>query len=500
MKNIKETDRIIRAKLKNHVVEMPDHLWDKIEAKRNATVVVTKESSRTKWLLLLLLLLVGSAGTWTILQNNQTPDDQTTTGTSDQNLSLVPTKENTTNEHTTSKNTTNHTNENTTALPAESTTTVNQEATLEENAVTLSKTSVAPQANLEKTTNNFIKKPKKSSSGATEVIALAKRNNRQISNAEPSLNRLQSTEIVSSTAKEEQQAQTVIKETELGVRNAIKDGSFLKEIKNLPNEFISLNANPLPLGSLPDPKCAKFGNSSFGFNAYLDWYISPDYAFRTLEAKSAEYLEEAARRDETESYLYAYSTGLRFSAVAENGLAFRSGIAYSQINEKFDYESGNETRISIKNELDPDGNVISSDTTIQVGTHLKTSYNRYRMIDIPLILGYEVETKNFTYSLNAGVYLNLLFTQKGDFIKDGNPTNFTSNRTDAAPNAYRAFKDKLGFSLFGSFGFNYKLNDHMQILLEPHIRYHLNPVNRKEYLIDQSYITAGFITGVRFKF
>lgn len=507
MKNIKETDRIIRGKLRNHVVEMPDHLWDKIDAQRNATVVVTKESSRSKWLLLLLLLLGGAAGTWTMLPEKTIKNANHTDGTSNQTMAIVApttaTKDNTTSitiENQKSTTTSTSTAGLKTAARATEITAMSGSSTARpENEAAVSdlpQKTIDPRTKAASIKTMLENKSPYSSTEDEDIIAFAKGNNSQTPIVAPTNAGSMTDEVEGFNANANASAQTVSKATELGDRNAIKDGSFLKDIMYLPNELISLTANPLPLGALPDPKCAKFGNGSFGFDAYLDWYISPDYAFRSLKAKDVEYLDDAAQRDKTEGYLYAYSTGIRFSAVAENGLAFRSGIAYSQINEKFDYLSGNETRISIKNVFDADGNVISSDTTLQTGTHVKTSYNRYRMIDIPLIAGYEVDTKNFVYSMNAGVYLNLLFTQKGDFIHEGRPTNFTSNRSDS----YRAFKDKLGFSLFGSFGFNYKLSKNMQILIEPHVRYHLNPVNTKEYPIEQRYLTAGLITGVRFKF
>ena len=480
MKNIKETDRIIRNKLKNHAVEAPDYLWDKIEAKRAVAVVVEETASggSKKWLLLLLLFVSGAGG-WLFLQSNKESKI-----VQEDTMSILPStinKEN--NQQTTIQEKSN----------IDLVSPKNQAAIVAENVATNQSTNKLEISKNKITTElNTPKAPLEDSSQKINQDI----DNRQISMNAPVATATSITTGIESMPRTATSAKTATTETELGEKNAIKNGSFLKDLNYLPNEFISLDVNPLPLGSLPDPKCAKFGNSSFGFDAYLDWFISPDYAFRTLKATDAASVEEAEQRDKSESFLYAYSTGIRFSAVAENGLAFRSGISYSQINEKFDYVNANETRISIKNEFNTNGEIISSDTTIQKGTHVKTSYNRYRMIDIPLILGYEVESKNFVYSVNGGVYLNLLFTQKGDFLGENGPVNFTSNRTDS----YRAFKDKLGFSLFGSFGFNYKLGKYMQILIEPNMRYHLNPINNKDYKIDQSYITAGLITGVRLKF
>ena len=119
------------------------------------------------------------------------------------------------------------------------------------------------------------------------------------------------------------------------------------------------------------------------------------------------------------------------------------------------------------------------------------------MIDIPLIVGYEMNMGRYNLSINAGAFINIRFSQKGRFLTpEGTPATFTGN----IPGAFNAFKTNLGLSLYGSVAVYYALTDNMDLMIEPRIRYYLNPVTLDSYALDQSYFTGGLITGLRFKF
>jgi len=246
-----------------------------------------------------------------------------------------------------------------------------------------------------------------------------------------------------------------------------------------------------------DPECARFGKW-LRLYFYADAYFSPDIAFRTLKPKTADYYEYSQTREDTESRGISFSSGLRFSVVSNYGWALRTGIVYSQINEKFDYLSEDEVRTTIKTIYGPGNVVIGYDTLVENGSRFKTTYNHYKMIDIPLIVGYEVNAKNkMSFSLNGGVYLNIMSRQKGDFLS---PENKLVSFTSEEENPYPAFKSRLNLSLFGSVGVMYNITDQWQLLLEPQVRYYMDPLTNRNYMVEQSYFSTGLITGLRYKF
>ncbi len=242
-----------------------------------------------------------------------------------------------------------------------------------------------------------------------------------------------------------------------------------------------------------EPKCAQFGNHSWAF--YIDALASPDLAFRQLQARNPDYEDYTASRRETESNMYSFSGSLRLSMVSAGGLAFRTGINYSQINEKFSYVNGSEEIITTRVNRDDEGNVIGIDTIVEIGTRRKITQNQYRMLDIPFILGYEMQHDRLTVSFNGGAYLNLLFRQEGDFLSpnDMKPVRFDSGD----PDAYPAFKQQVGLGWYGSLGFAYQTNSNLQIVIEPHFKLFPKSVTREQYGVQQSYMSTGLFIGLR---
>ncbi|MBK6619926.1 MAG: hypothetical protein IPG32_03265 [Saprospirales bacterium] len=229
-------------------------------------------------------------------------------------------------------------------------------------------------------------------------------------------------------------------------------------------------------------------------NLYLEAVGSPEYVFRSLGSKSQEFADYAGSRDKMEEVRGGFTTGVRLSAVTNFGVSVRTGIQYGQINEVLNYRDPNDFRMIVTNVYDQLGNIIGTDTTFQAGTHRVVSYNRYRMLDVPLMAGYEFQFPRFSMAVHGGVYFNLLFAQKGKILgPDGEPVGVTSG----TPNAFPAFKDELGMSLAGSIGFNYRLTPDIQFIVEPQFRIILDPVTRSAYPLKQDYFLTGVTMGVR---
>jgi len=243
----------------------------------------------------------------------------------------------------------------------------------------------------------------------------------------------------------------------------------------------------------PEPRCATFGNGSWKF--HVDALISPDLAFRQLQPRDPEFEDYTNSRRETESNMYAFSGALRLSIVSDRGLALRTGINYSQINERFSYINGSEEIIETINNYDQDGNIISTDTIVRIGTRRKITQNHYRMLDIPFLLGYEMNYNKLNVSVNGGAYLNLLFRQKGDFLspQDMQPVRFDSGD----PDAYPAFKQQAGLGWYGSVGFAYQAGPNLQLVVEPHFKIFPKSVTRDQYGVQQRYMSTGLFLGVR---
>ncbi len=242
-----------------------------------------------------------------------------------------------------------------------------------------------------------------------------------------------------------------------------------------------------------DPKCARFGRFAWRFD--LDAAASPDWNMRRLDARDGEYDSYADARDDTESPYLSFSAMVRFSATSHFGLALRGGLSYSQINERFAYVNETEERITITNQYGPNGEIVGTDTLTETGARIKETTNHYQLVDVPLLVGYELALDKLALEVNGGVFVNMLFRQYGDFLSpaDQQPVNFSSDN----PNAFPAFHDRVGFAWYGSLGLTYELTPELRLLVEPHLRINPKSFTRDAYPLTQRYTTGGIFIGLR---
>lgn len=256
----------------------------------------------------------------------------------------------------------------------------------------------------------------------------------------------------------------------------------------------AFDAPPIKIPFSWGPKgCYSFAGGRIKYDYYVDAFLSPEYAIRKLSAKTAEDENYRQRRDETEATLYGLSGGVRLSIVTRRGLALRTGIVYNRILERFNLEKEGDTRIV---QFVPSG-TMDTITTIETGTTVIRTYNRYHSIDIPLLLGYEIDAGNFNFNINAGAYFNIYARQKGKILSQLDAPEFiTSNN----PQRINAFEKDLGISLYGSIGLNYQIRPGLQLLIEPNLRYQLKPISLEAYPLEQQYVNVGLLLGVRRQF
>ena len=346
MNKEKQTDRIIRNKLKYHASASPDHLWDAIDAQ---LPVGNKRRGGFWWWTGGLaggLLLIG--GFTFLLLSNELPTNKASG--SDATFSLVeelePGKE----------------------LKPGTATGLNEElvstSMTEQALVAITKKPAIP--NTSKITKEFT---------SIQITSEKKTNHATIGFAmkQGSVDSPYEANVVTTpptnTASDQSSLLGFEKSENAAMVTSISAAKDFASL-DLPSTSILLKGKTEILdwpSMLKDPKCATFGKW-LKLHFYGDIYFSPDIAFRELESKNSEYDTYAANRKATETQLFSYSAGARFSVVSNYGLALRTGIVYSQINEQFKYESESETRTIVKDVFDDDGNLIRTDTIIETGS------------------------------------------------------------------------------------------------------------------------------------
>jgi hypothetical protein len=114
-------------------------------------------------------------------------------------------------------------------------------------------------------------------------------------------------------------------------------------------------------------------------------------------------------------------------------------------------------------------------------------------VDVPLMIGYKWLGKRSGFALQGGVIFNVLFKQKGN-LADFNYTASDVNTANQNP-----FNATTGLSLAGGISTNHRLNDKLDLMIEPYTRYTLKPINNSNYPLQQKLFTYGLFVGLRLK-
>lgn len=242
------------------------------------------------------------------------------------------------------------------------------------------------------------------------------------------------------------------------------------------------------LGNVKEPGCPTIEKNAAGNKTYIEVYGGPDYAFRSLsDTGNSVYLQ---KRKESTKFSSAFSAGFRYTKVFSNGVSVRAGINYSQINEKFTYSEGNIVQVVYI--INAAGDTIGSYMT--TGSRYKTTYNKFRTIDVPVVLGYELGNGNLHANVNAGVIINAYSWQKGEVLDATlQPVDITTGKS----NSPYQFKTNIGVGFIGGVSVYYKLNEKLHLMAEPYFRYNLTPASKENITFKQKYNTAGLRLGVR---
>ena len=493
-------DDIVKKEFSDYTPNVPEHIWDNIAALRK------KKRRPALWFLLnrnnliiLALLLTGTGAAWWFstqsTDNNITSTNQSTTGSN-----IQPTDNSTANKNNSA---------------ADKKIDANNIATLQENNLAIpNNDKLAPNQN-SSNNNSTIKQSGNSSTDKNINTSTASTNTQQHvpgnGNYSPfnSLPPVQA--VISPKSKrklklglrkngadintlsgDEGLDDTNADATTVDQSTTTASGSLMYRLQYGVEKLTLKTKKTLPLFNMQipsaNPKCPRLDDPA-GDKQYFEIYAGPDFAFRNItDTANTSYLQ---KRKESEKFSSAVSAGVRYTRVFNNGVSLRTGINYSQINEKFTYSKGGIIQyVYILDQTT--GDTIGS---YQIsGSRYKTTYNRYRTIDIPLQIGYEMGNGRLHANLGAGVMVNIYSWQRGDVLDTSlAPVNITTGKSSSP----YGFKTNTGVGFLASASLYYKLTERLHLMAEPYFRYSISPMSKENLTITQKYSTAGIRIGIR---
>ncbi len=232
---------------------------------------------------------------------------------------------------------------------------------------------------------------------------------------------------------------------------------------------------------------------------FLEVYAAPNYVEKIITPAygiSDNYLR---LKDSTESIRTSYSAGIRLSKTLGTHFSIKAGLHYSQVNETMRYRIENEVRfvtvVTIRNITLPDGTTTTiSDTSVvqQIGYRDKTTYNRYRSIDLPLLLSYEFGGSKLRGALTFGPIINLYSWYNGEMLDTS--FQFISLKGD---DNRKPFKNNIGVGLYAGLSLIGNINETTNWFVEPYARYNLGNMTTNSYLFTQRFTSYGINIGIR---
>ncbi len=233
-----------------------------------------------------------------------------------------------------------------------------------------------------------------------------------------------------------------------------------------------------------------------------DWfaevYVSPDIAFKSIENKSAtqQYL---AKKDSSESMRLGYSAGVRLAKPLTDNLLLRTGLQYTQVNEKFTYRTEDEVKtitvISVRTIIRGPGDtlrVTDTSTVQQLGYKTNSIKNRFRSFDIPVTVGYQFGNDDLKFGINAGVVFNISSWYQGVILDSSLATVPISKANN------QIYKNNIGLGLYGGISVLKRMGENTQLFFEPYFRYNLSGITNGQASYQQKFSMGGLSIGLRY--
>ncbi len=278
--------------------------------------------------------------------------------------------------------------------------------------------------------------------------------------------------------------------------------NFLPEISKLnrPTGLANLktNMNALKISGFQKIDCPKSGDAQNG-DWFIEVYGSPDLVTKQNTLNKGTSTRLLQSKDSSESRQLSFTAGVRFSKELGENMVFKTGFQFTQMNEKFTNRIENERRlttvVTTRTIIGSQGQtILVKDTSVteQIGYSQTTSYNRYRSIDIPLLLGYVFTLDGWQIGVNGGPILNIKSWQEGEGL-DANllPVSFAKNKATV-------YKKNTGFGLYGGVSIIKWVGARTSVFAEPYIRYNLSSLTNSSSIVNEKYKLSGMLLGVRY--
>lgn len=193
------------------------------------------------------------------------------------------------------------------------------------------------------------------------------------------------------------------------------------------------------------------------------------YANQQFSAETDDQRAQRNIREITENPGLSYQVSLRGAYKLNDRLVLRSGLTYSEIRNRFDYER-----------------LVNGTPTL-----LRTN-NLIRQVEVPVLMGLHIPGRRLNVSLNAGPLVNLTTSVQGRFLDPDSIDPLSL----AADGQYRS---NVGVGFMTSLSTTYVIGKKQPfvLLVEPFFKAYPGSFTQKEAPLRETYWAAGLQLGIR---
>lgn len=222
----------------------------------------------------------------------------------------------------------------------------------------------------------------------------------------------------------------------------------------------------------------------------VEAYAGPSLAQREL-VTSPDNRPYLNKRLSSEHRDLAFNAGVRASLMLKGNFLLRTGVQYDQMTEVFEYVDPDWVKTSVV--YFTQNGVTTVDTIVEYGEKYQKTYNRFGLLDIPVLVGIELRKGRSGFNINAGMSFNVMFWKRGAILSpdSGAPEWFTPGK-----GTLEVFRPKAGLSASASIQWFYHLKPRLRVFVEPYFKKVLRPVTVSSHPVEQRYGIGGLRLGV----
>jgi hypothetical protein len=220
---------------------------------------------------------------------------------------------------------------------------------------------------------------------------------------------------------------------------------------------------------------------------------------RKMTATDSAYLELLDLRERSERQLEAVQAGIRIGVEHRSGLGFSTGLNYAQLNEVYRYKSIKDSIETVNGiqyyylNFENDTIPVYGDIELERRTiHRKEIYNKYRLVEVPLLVSWRHEGHQFSFGAQAGVFVNLRMAAKGRAL--------LSATDDVDISKGGIYRTNVGLSYYLGLTAGFMLNDRLEVVASPFVRHFPKSFTKASYGLEQRYNLYGLNVGLGVRF